>query len=132
MKKSQASYKSWKEQPIKEFFEKTIKHRKVCDEADGEYPTGEYCDEEDIEYILLRNFDETVEFLTHATMEETACAIVALENLIIELPKDKGQILVDIFKNKLVEFPDIVDNCIYVYLEELEIAQNIIDGKDGE
>lgn len=75
----------------------------------------------------MRNFDESVEFLTHANKAEIACAVDALEWVVEGLPKDKAQVIVDIFKKKLEEFPDVGEYSIFVYEEEIDTAQYIID-----
>ncbi len=122
---------NWKTMNIKDYFQDRIESRKISNEIDLKTLGYIYgccgLDSDNNLYILMRNFDETVEFLTNATAEEIACAVESLEELAINLPKDKAQIVLDIFKNKLIEFPFIDDICEVEYPLELQIAQDTID-----
>ena len=122
---------NWKAMNIKDYFQDRIESRKISYENDLKTIGFIYgccgLEYDDNLYILMRNFDETVEFLTNATAEEIACAVEVLEGLAINLPKEKAQIILDIFKNKLIEFPFIDDICEVEYSLELQIAQDTIN-----
>lgn len=117
---------NWKTLNIKEYFQNTLAARKRSDDS---CPGADYCDWEDNLFMLLRNYDETVEFLKSATIQEIGCAVDVLEDMAQELPKEKAQVVLDIFKQKLEEFPNVQDYAVTEYVLELRIAQEIIDDK---
>lgn len=117
----------WKIMSIKDYFEKTLQARKLSDES---CPGADYCDSEENLFILLRNYDETVCFLVNATEKEIACTVDVLEELVEALPKEKAQVIVDIFKKKLAEYPNVQDYAVSEYVQELLLAQEIVDDKE--
>ena len=119
---------SWKEQSLQVFFENQLEYRQeIKDVYEG---CGDYCDGDEIEFMLLRDFDDTVSFLKSARKQIVALAIWVLEDIAYKLSKGQVQILIDIFKQKKIEFPDIADYCDADYDEEIAIAQSILDNKE--
>ena len=117
----------WKEQSLQVFFEKQLEERQeIKDTSEG---CGDYCDSDEIEFMLLRVFDDTVNFLKSARKQIVALAIWGLEDIAYKLSKEQVQILIDIFKQKKIEFPDIADYCDADYDEEIAIAEDIINGE---
>ena len=108
---------------IKDFFNQILYERRLSKE--GYMGT----DLEMIISVLLRSYDETLSFLSTATVQEIGCAIDALEDLVQSLPKEKAQAIIDIFKNKALEFPNVQDFSEVEYALELKIAQEIVDEK---
>ena len=118
---------NWKSTPIQQHFEKQLAARALSDKS---CLGADYCDREEILFILLRNYAETVTFLTNSTILEIACAVDVLENLVEALPKEQAQTILNIFKRKLREFPNVQSYAATEYVLELQLAQDIIDGKD--
>ena len=112
---------------IKKYFEKALQARTLSDES---CPGADYCDSEENLYILLRNYDDTVFFLTNATAKEIACAVDVLEELVYALSKEQAQVIVNIFQKKLEEYPDVQKYAATEYRQEVLLAQDIIDNKE--
>ena len=118
---------NWRNLPIKEYFLKALTARRLSDESCA---GAEYCDESDNLFILMRDYRDTLNFLSAADEREIACAVDVLEDLANALPKDKAQAIIDVFKSKLQEFPDVQKYSASDYLTELSVAQDIVDNKN--
>lgn len=116
-----------KNMSLKEFFERVIRLRK---ELESEVPYPDYVDRADMFNMLMKDYVETVEFLTNANKYEIGCAIDVLEDLVDALTKEKAKTVLSVFKQKQEEFPDIYNYTVVDYPLELQIAQDIIDGKE--
>ncbi len=111
----------WKKVEIKAYFQEILKARSRSPEGlDG-------TDWERNTYVLLRNFEETVDFLKNASIEETGCAIDSINRLMEELPIEKAEIILQIFKDKLVEYPNVDDYSEIEYVLELKEAEETIE-----
>ena len=111
---------------VKAYFARVLEERKVSEQT---CPGADFCDWQENLAVLLENYEETVAFLKEATVEEIACAVDVLEELVLELPKEAAQVIVDIFKRKQAEYPDVQQYAATEYALELKIAQEIIDDK---
>ena len=109
---------------IKDYCKKVLKERKKTPE---QYKC--IIDWDDTAFILMRNYEDTIDFLSKATIEEIAWAVEVLEDISYELPKDKAQTIINIFKKKLEEFPNVEDYSEVQYSLELQIAENILNKK---
>ena len=113
---------NWQTVEIKKHFEKILLARSRAPKEIG-LDGGDYdCNL----FILLRNFDETADFLNNSTIEEIGCAIECLEELVQKFSIDQAKKILGIFEKKLIEYPNVQDFCDFVYTEELQLAKNII------
>ena len=112
---------NWKDISIKEQFKHEMLQRSRSE------PHARFLDFEKNAYILLKNYDATVDFLKKSTVEEIAWACEVLDEMAWGFPVDKAEIILNIFKDKLNEFPNIDDFCEVEYRLELNIAQDIIE-----
>ncbi len=77
--------------------------------------------------MLSKNYMETKVLLENATKEEIGVAIDALDDLVHFFEKEQARVLVAIFKQKLIDFPDIQDYCDCDYMEEIELAESYLE-----
>lgn len=113
----------WFELPLNEYFTHVLSSR------NNDSDCKEFADNADNLRMLLKNPNDTVEFLSQATVEETACAVEELEDLVTQLPKEQALKIFSIFKDKLNEFPNIQNYSLFNYEEELKRAESIINNK---
>ena len=111
---------SWKDRSIKEQYAKEMLQR-----SNSEIQ-NRFLDFETNSYILLKNFDNTLEFLKNATIEEIAWACEVLDEMAWKFPIDKAELIINVFKDKLIEFPNVDDYCEVEYALELTTAQEIV------
>lgn len=118
-----------KRQPtVKEQFEYLLQTRKIA-KQDSTYPTCAGFDIRDIALILKKDFNETVSLLKNANKEEIAVAVETLDDLVVFFTKEESKRLIEIFKQKLQESPDVDDVCEFDYLEQIQEAENILQDK---
>ena len=79
--------------------------------------------------IFSRNVDETVEFFSHATKQELNFLIDSLPQVVEILPYDQAERIFNVFKAKLVEYPDLEDFPYYSYQEMLDEAEYVLELK---
>jgi hypothetical protein len=108
--------KPLKERSIKSQFVLEMLQRNRSEEWDR------FLDFESNTFVLVRNPDETIEFLRNATIKEIAWAFECIEEISLALPLDKAEIALTIFQDKLDKFPIINDISEVVVSEELEFA----------
>lgn len=116
-----AFWKNWKMMPIQDFFEEVTHVREIIG-----FPLEYTCDD-DILYILMRDFDETFNFLSHATSHELACAYEVLGEMSYELPHEKAEKLIKLLEKKYEEHPDIEEYAAVEPDWELQVARNILE-----
>lgn len=117
-----AFWKNWKIMPIQDFFDEVIQVRDTMGFPDLEYP----CNDE-IVYILMRDFDETIEFLSHANLLELGCAYEALNDMSHMLPCDKLKTLIELLEKKYEEHPDMDEYTVVETSLELRMAKDILE-----
>lgn len=118
-----------KRQPtVKEQFEYLLQTRKIA-KQDSAYPTCAGFDIRDIALTLKKDFNETVSLLKNANKEKIAVAVETLDDLVVFFTKEESKRLIEIFKQKLQEFPDVDDVCEFDYLEQIQEAENILQDK---
>ena len=106
---------------IKEQYEQEMLQRSRSE------PRTRFLDFETNTYILLRDCDDTIEFLKNSTIGEIAWACEVLDEMVWGFPIDKAEIVLKVFEDKLKEFPNVEDYCEVEYSFELNIAQDIIE-----
>lgn len=111
---------SWKNRSIKEQFYAETEQRSHSE------PRSMFIDWKSNEYILLRNVEETIEFLKNANKNEIAWAVESLEVMAREFPVDKVETILTIFEKKFEDFPDVEDYCEVEYNLELTLAREIL------
>lgn len=116
----------WKMMSIEAYFEKAVNARRLSDET---CPGADYCDQEQNTFILLRDFEKTVNFLQNADKAVIACAVDSLEDIVRALSKEKATVILNIFEEKLETFPDLVDLSSSDYIDELTLAKEIVFDK---
>lgn len=112
---------------LKEFFKKSIDEHKYIYSLNSPLDP---VDHDQIFQMLMRDFNQTVEFLSNANADEVECIMYALDDYVCELAKDKAELILSILKKKQKEFPELEKSQYIDYSLELQIAQNIIDGKE--
>lgn len=78
---------------------------------------------------MKKDFDETVNLLKNANKEEIAVAIETLDDLVVFFSKEESKQIIEIFKQKLQEFPDVGDVCEFDYLDQIQEAESILQDK---
>lgn len=111
----------WKDRSVKEQYKEEMLQRSRSE------PRVRFLDFETNAYILLKNYEDTVEFLKNSTVEEIAWACEVLDEMVWGFPVDKAEIILNIFNDKLKEFPNVEDYCEVEYCLELNIAKDIIN-----
>lgn len=117
-----AFWKNWKMMPIQEFFDEVISVREIMG-----FPDLEYVYNNEIVYILMRNFNETIEFLSHASLFELGCAYEALLEMSHLLPCDKLKTLIELLEKEYEKHPDMDDYTVVETGLELRIAKDILE-----
>lgn len=117
----------WKNMSLKEFFEKSIAEHKYIYSLNSPLDP---VDHDQIFHMLMRDFDQTVEFLSNASADEVECILYALDDYVCVLPKARAEVILGILKGKHAEFPELEKSPYIDYSLELQIAQDIIDGKE--
>lgn len=112
--------------PIQDFFDEVIRVRDTM--GFPNIDTDYYCDD-DILYILMRDFDETIEFLSHASLLELGCAYEVLDDMIDMLPYDKAKTLISLLEKKIEEHPNMDDYTTVEISLVMEVSQNILKNK---
>lgn len=107
--------------PIQDFFDDVTHVREIIG-----FPLEYTCDD-DILYILMRDFDETFDFLSHATAHELACAYEVLDEMSYELPYEKAEKLIELLGKKVEEHHDIEEYAAVEPDLELKVARNILE-----
>ena len=111
----------WKKRSIKEHFNVEMKQRSRSERRTM------FIDYESNEYILLRNADETIEFLKNATLKEIAWAFEVLVEMAQKLPIEKAETILNIFKDKLVSYPNLEDYSVVECALELKEAEETVE-----
>ena len=111
----------WKNRSIKEQYREEMLQRSLSE------PLTRFLDFETNAFILLKNYDETIEFLKNSTIEEIAWACEVLDEMAWGFSVDQVEKILNVFKDKLIEFPNVDDYCEVEYSLELNIAQGILE-----
>ena len=78
-------------------------------------------------FILSRNYEETVEFLSSAQKELIGIAVEVVSELVEKFPKEQSQTIINVLKKRIEEFPDLEDYSLVEIALEMKIAQEIVD-----
>lgn len=113
---------------VKEQFEYLLQTRKIA-KQDSTYPICTGFDISAIALTLKKDFNETVSLLKNANKEEIAVAVETLDDLVVFFSKEESKKIIEIFKQKLQEFPDVDDVCEFDYLDQIQEAENILQDK---
>lgn len=81
-------------------------------------------DHETMRKLLCRNYQETIDFLRVANKEEIATAVEILDDLVAVF---KSREIIEIFREKAVEFPNVNDVCEFDYFECIEETESWLD-----
>ena len=82
--------------------------------------------EEEIANLLSQNFNETINFLSSATNVEIGCAIDGLVCLVKRLDRQQSKTIIEIFKQKKKQFPNIDLFTSRDYDKEIALAENYV------
>lgn len=93
----------------------------------SDMPYSDWMGGERLVKTFLRDFEKTKTALRNATSEEIAFSVFVLEDMVRVLPKEQAFELVDIFKEKAVEYPSVQDDCQCDYAEEIELAESYLE-----
>lgn len=111
---------------VKEDFMRIVQSRKRAKEGQ-DYIIFAGFDLEDLVKVLSKNYLETKAILERANVEEMGVAIDALENLVRSFTKKEARELVDLFKQKAIEFPNVQEYCDCDYVEQIEEAESYLE-----
>ena len=104
-------------------FREIIKKRRTMIQKD--YSVG-FNDEKEIVNLLLKDYNETIYFLNSATNIEIACVIDGLKLLVKSLNKNQAQQVIEIFKKKRQQFPNIQNFTSTNFDKEIMLAEQYI------
>ncbi|MBQ7307936.1 MAG: hypothetical protein IJW82_05345 [Clostridia bacterium] len=82
--------------------------------------------EKEITDLFLIDYNETINFLNSATNIEIACVIDALNNLVKQLNMVQARKIIEIFKQKRIQFPNIQLFTSTDYDKEIKSAEEYI------
>ena len=117
-----------KYQTLQEYADEEVAFRlRIIDQLGDD--EGAFLDRNSKAKIFSRNVDETVEFFSHATKQELNFLIDSLPQVVEILPYDQAERIFNVFKAKLVEYPDLEDFPYYSYQEMLDEAEYVLELK---